>query len=63
MKRALHYLHDTIEIPRIIRVNGMDMLLTYIDVSYAIHSDVKRHTGDLMALGKGVIQGKPSNKN
>ena len=43
--------------PIIIGTNGMDVLQTYVDASYAIHEDMKGHTGGLMTLGKGIIQG------
>ena len=44
--------------PRIIGADGMDVLQTYVDASYAIHTDMKGHTGGLMTLGRGIIQGK-----
>lgn len=45
-RRLLHYLNDIIDMPRIIRAEGsMDILQTYVDASYAIHGDMKGHTG------------------
>ena len=57
--RLLHYLHDTIDMPRIIGAGGaMDILHTYVDASYAIHEDMKGHTEGIMIMGLGIIQGK-----
>ena len=45
--------------PRMIGAEeGMDVLHTYVDASYAIHSDMKGHTGGLLTMGLGIIQGK-----
>ena len=54
------YLYGTINIPRIIGANGSDLMETYVDASYAIHHDMRRHTGVLLTMGVGVIQGKAS---
>ena len=43
---------------RIIGAGGLDILQTYVDVSYAVHNDMKSHTGGLMTMGLGIIQGK-----
>ena len=59
LKRLLHYLHGTIDMPRIIGTYGnIYVLQTYVDASYAIHSDMEGHTVGLMTLGLGIIQGK-----
>ena len=58
LRRLLHYLYDTIDMPRIIGAKGMDMMCTYVDASYGVHDDMKGHTGGLMTLGRGIIQGK-----
>ena len=31
--------------PRIIGVDGMDVMQTYVDASNALHMDIKGHTG------------------
>ena len=60
LRRLLNYLHATINMPRIIGAGGMDVMQTYVDASYAIHMDMKGHTGGLMTMGRGIIQGKAS---
>ena len=49
--------------PRIIGANGMEIMETYVDASYAVHHDMKGHTGGLLTLGRGIVQGKASKQN
>ena len=35
----------------------MDMMCSCVDASYATHEEMKGHTGGLMILGRGIIQG------
>ena len=58
LRRLLHYLHSTIDMPRITGANGMNMVHIYMDASYTTHDDMKGHKVGLMTLGKGIIQGK-----
>ena len=46
--------------PRIIGANGLDLLETYMDASYAVHHDMRGHAGGLMTVRVRVIQGKAS---
>ena len=60
LRRLLEYLFGTIDMARIIGANGLDLMETYVDASYAVHHDMRGHTGGLMTMGVGVIQGKAS---
>lgn len=51
LRRLLHYLYTTIDMPRIIGAGGLDILQTYADASYAVHNDMKSHTGGFMTMG------------
>ena len=56
--RLLHYLHGTIDMCRIIGAGrAIDILHTYVDMSYVIHEDMKENTSDMMTMGLGIIQG------
>ena len=44
--------------PRIIGAGGLDIMMTYVNASYAIDDDMKGHTGGIITMGKGIIQGK-----
>lgn len=59
LKRLLEYIKETIDMPRIIgATGGMDILRTWVDASYATHSDMKGHTGGAMSMGVGLIYSK-----
>ena len=60
LRRLLHYINGTLDMPRIIGAKGMDIMSTYVDASYAIHADMRGHTGGALSMGIGVIQGKAS---
>ena len=59
-RRLLRYLYDTIDLARTIGANGMDILQTWVDASYATHHDMRGHTGGLMSMGIGAIHNKCS---
>ena len=60
LRRLLNYLHGTLNMPRIIGANGMKVLQTWVDASYAIHHDMRGHIGGVMSMGRGIVQGKAS---
>ena len=39
----------------IIGTNGMDYMQTWIDASYAVHRDMRGHTGGVISMGKGTV--------
>ena len=47
-RRLLHDLYGTLDMPRIIGANGMEVLQTWVDASYAIHQDMRGHTGGVV---------------
>ena len=57
-RKLLNYLWDTIDMPGIIGDNGLDLMETYIDASYAVHQDMRGHTCGVLTLGRGIVQGK-----
>jgi hypothetical protein len=58
LKRLLRYLNDTIDMPRIIGANSLTMFKTWVDAAYAVHDDMKSHTGGAMSFGLGVLNAK-----
>ena len=60
LRRLLQYLKGTLDMPRILGANGLELLQTWVDASYAIHQDMRGHTGGLMSMGHGVVHGKSS---
>jgi hypothetical protein len=60
LRRLLQYLYGTMNMPRIIGANGMEVMQTWVDASYAVHHDMKGHTGGMISMGHGVIHSKSS---
>ena len=58
LKRLLRYLNGTIDMPRIIGANSLRSFKTWVDAAYAVHDDMKSHTGGAMSFGTGVINAK-----
>ena len=48
LKRMLLYIKGTLNMPRILGADSMMNLLTWVDTSYAVHDDMKSHTGGCM---------------
>ena len=60
LKRLLQFLRQTIDDVRVIAADDLSKLLTWVDASYAIHHDMRGHTGGAMSFGTGIIHGKAS---
>ena len=61
LRRLMGYLNNTIHEKRTLGADSIIDLSTWIDSSYAIHADMKGHTGGGMSFGIGVF-GEKSNK-
>ena len=55
LKRLLQYLHGTLRLPRIFGVRDLGTLHTWVDASYAVHGDMRSHTGGAISLGHGTL--------
>ena len=45
----------TLTIPQIIDANSLSIIQSWADASYAIHHDMRIHTGGATSFGRGVI--------
>ena len=45
---------------KVIGANGLEILQTWVDSSYAIHQDMKGHTSVVMSMDRGIIHNKCS---
>ena len=53
LKRLLQYIQCTLDMPYTLSAeNGMTILSSWIDASYAIHHDMRGHTGGAMSFGQ-----------
>jgi hypothetical protein len=55
--RVMRYLRGTKGMPLTLQANGVHVVNWWIDAAFAVHVDMKGHTGGAMSLGKGVIYG------
>jgi Reverse transcriptase (RNA-dependent DNA polymerase) len=55
--RTLKYLRGTLYMPLTLEAEDINIIKWYVDASFAVHPDMKSHTGGSMTLGKGVIYG------
>ena len=58
--RLLSYARQTIDDARIIGATTLKRLVSWIDAAYAVHPDMKSHTGASTSFGRGVISTKSS---
>ena len=55
LKRLLTYLKGSLGLGRIIRANDLNVLYAWVVASFAVHQDMRGHTGGVMSFGKGII--------
>ena len=53
--RMMQYLHGTKDMGLTLRASEEGIIQWWIDTSYAVHEDMKGHTGAALSLGKGAI--------
>ena len=60
LKRVLEYLKGTLHYKYTLGSDDMGRIRTWVDASYAVHPDMKSHTGGLMSFGTGGLICKSS---
>jgi hypothetical protein len=55
LKRVLEYIKDTMDIEYTIGADNLGTLRTWVDASYAVHPDMRSHTGGAMSFGIGAF--------
>jgi hypothetical protein len=58
LKRTLEYIKGTIDLEYILGADDLTKLRTWVDASYAVHPDMRSHTGGVMSFGTGGLAGK-----
>jgi len=46
--------------PLTLSIDNMSVLKTWVDAAYALHNDMRSHTGGAIMMGKGILYGKSS---
>ena len=57
LHRVMRYLRATKFMPLTLEATDLQLVKCWVDASYAMHPDMKSHTGGAMTLGKGTIYG------
>ena len=60
MKRCITFLKQTKNDPRIIGCQNLKELFTWVDASFAVHPNMRSHTGGVMSMGRGMIHCRSS---
>ena len=60
LARLINYLHTTIDDDRIMGADSLDTLYTWIDAAYAVHPNMRSHTGGCMSMGTGTMHARSS---
>jgi Reverse transcriptase (RNA-dependent DNA polymerase) len=55
--RTMRYIRSTRLMPLTLEADDMRVVKWWIDASFAVHPDIKSHTGGVMTLGKGAVYG------
>jgi hypothetical protein len=58
LKRLLQYLYSTKDLKLTLSATSTLIIKWWVDASYAVHFDMKSHTGGCMSLGRGMIFSK-----
>jgi hypothetical protein len=53
--RVMKYLDGTIQLPLILQSDNSEVIKWWVDASFAVHPNMKGHTGGTMSLGSGSI--------
>lgn len=55
LKRVLEYINGSLGLRLTIGADSMERMQTWIDASYAVHNDMKSHTGGVISFGTGGL--------
>jgi hypothetical protein len=60
LRRVLEYLQGTLDEFLTLGADDIGMMKTWVDASYAVHKDMKSHTGGVVSFGRGAVMSKSS---
>ena len=58
LARTVRYLNKTKHLPHILSSDDTGVIEWWVDAAFAVHDDMKSHTGGAMSLGRGVFDTK-----
>jgi hypothetical protein len=60
LRRVLEYIYGTIDLTYTLGTDDLGVFCTWVDASFAVHPDMKSHTGGVMSFGTGGLLCKSS---
>lgn len=60
LRRVLEYINGTMDLEYTVGADDMGKIRTWVDASYAVHPDMRSHTGGVISFGTGGIVCKSS---
>ena len=54
LRRVLEYLNGSTDHTRFVGADDLQKMKTWVDAAYAVHADMRSHTGDAVSFGTGV---------
>ncbi|VEU43169.1 unnamed protein product, partial [Pseudo-nitzschia multistriata] len=55
LRRVMGYLRSTAFVPLVLGWDGSGQANWYVDASFAVHTDMKSHTGAMLTFGQGAV--------
>ena len=55
LRRTLQYIHGTINDFLTLGADDLEFIQCWIDASFAVHYNMKSHTGGVVSLGRGLV--------
>jgi hypothetical protein len=55
LARVIKYLDSTVDMALVLAADDTGKIKWWVDASYAVHTDMKSHTGGTLSMGKGSI--------
>jgi len=55
LKRVMQYLRETLQLPLILEADGMYVMKSWIDISFAIYHDMRSQIGTAISFGKEAV--------
>jgi hypothetical protein len=57
LRRVMRYLRVSKDLPLVLEADHTHLVKWWVDASFAVHPDMKGHTGGVLSMGKGAIFG------
>ena len=62
LKRMMQYLRGTRKLVLTLEADNLQVIKWWVDASFAVHPDMRSHTGAVMSLGKGAVYSTSTRK-